>query len=321
MASVLIVAEHQRGRIKKATRSAITFGRRAAELLEAELRLLVIGHQVSAVVDQLRGFGAAGIQVADDPALAHGTAEVWGHVVAEAARICRAELVGMNSGTTGRDVMPRVAAKLNAGMASDVLGFDGRCFTRAMWAGSALAEVEVTTAIKVATIQATAFEPAAPSGGETPVERLAVSWPAPRTRFVELRETKSARPELTEARVVVSGGRGLDGAEHFGLLEELADLFGGAVGATRAAVDAGWAPNDLQVGQTGKIVAPELYVAVGLSGSTQHMAGMKNSQVIVAINKDEEAPIFEIADYGLVADLFEALPQLIEALKKELAAA
>jgi len=241
----------------------------------------------------------------------------WGHVVAEAAKTLDAQIVGMSAGTTGKDLMPRVAAKLNAGMASSILSYDGQDFTREMWAGSVIARVELKTDIKVVTIQSTHFSLAVPVGSETPIEVMTVNLPESRTRFVEMQEAKSERPDLTEAQFIISGGRGMGGAENYRMLEEVADLFGGAVGATRASVDAGWVSNDLQVGQTGKKVAPDLYIAVGLSGSIQHMAGMKNSRVIVAINKDEEAPIFDIADFGLVADLFKAVPEMFEALKAE----
>lgn len=234
------------------------------------------------------------------------------------AKECEATIVGMNSGTTGRDLMPRVAGKLKAGMVSDIIDFDGTCFVRDMWAGNVRATVEVTTPIKVATIQGTAFPTMEASEGETTIIPLQIPAPETKTRFIEMRESKSDRPDPTEARVVVSGGRGMKGEENFALIEELADLFKGAVGASRAAVDSGWISNDLQVGQTGKTVAPDIYIAAGISGAIQHLAGMKDSKVIVAINKDEEAPIFQIADYGLVADLFKAVPELTGLLKKEL---
>jgi electron transfer flavoprotein alpha subunit len=318
MASICIVAEHQKGKLKKATLNSISFGREAAEKLGAELHLLVIGNGVTGIADELKSFGATKIHLADDSGLEHYTAETWGYVTAEVARACDAKIVGMSAGTTGKDLMPRVAAKLEAGMASGIISFDGECFTREMWAGNAVATVEVQTNIKVVTIQGTAFDAAEPSGGDTPVEPVNVSLPDTRTRFIEMHETISDRPDLTEANVVISGGRGMKSGENFTLLEDFADIFGAAVGATRAAVDAGWVSNDLQVGQTGKIVAPELYLAIGLSGAMQHTAGMKNSKVIVAINKDEEAPIFNVADFGIVGDLFKIMPELTEAIKKEI---
>ena len=218
----------------------------------------------------------------------------------------------------GKDLVPRVAARLGAATATEVLGFGGAgpavTFQRPMWAGNVLAEVDLATPVKAFTVRPTEF-PAAQkaAGGEVKAAAAAVDLAALPVRFVEFKEVKSERPELTEARIVVSGGRGTKG--DFKELEGLADDLGAALGATRAAVDAGWVPNDLQVGQTGKVVAPELYIAAGISGAIQHLAGMKGSKVIVAINKDPEAPIFQLADYGLVADLFKAVPELREKIK------
>lgn len=315
MQNVCIVAEQQNSRLKMATLNAITFGKQAAKSIGGELVLLVIGNRVASIAEELSGFGASKVYLVEDPGLEHCTAETWGHVVAETVRKCQAKIVGMNSGTMGKDLMPRVAAKLNGGMASDILGFDGVRFIREMWAGSAVAEVEVLTDIKVVTVQGTAFEPAVAEKNRATIEPLSISIPPSKTRFIESLETHSEGPELTEASVVVTGGRGLKAKENFEILRELAELLGGAVGATRGSVDAGWAPNSLQVGQTGKKVAPDLYIAVGLSGAIQHLAGMKNSKTIMAINKDKQAPIFEIADYGLVEDLFKAVPELIKAIK------
>lgn len=317
MPSVLLVVEHQKQKLKNATLNALTFARQIAEKLGAQLNLLVIGNGVNGVADQLKPYAANNIYLVEDPALESYTAETWGHVIAEVAKQCNAIFIGINSGTTGRDLMPRVAAKLDAGMVTDLIGFDGKCFIREMWAGNALVTLEVTTPVTVATIQGTAFAVAEPLGQESTVTPLQIPSPKTKTRFVEMRETRSDRPDPTEARVVVSGGRGMKGPENFKLIEQLTDLFGGAVGASRAAVDAGWISNNFQVGQTGKTVAPDLYIAVGISGAIQHLAGMKNSKVIVAINKDEEAPILQIADYGLVADLFKSVPELTEMLKKE----
>ncbi len=271
------------------------------------------------VAESIKSYGADTIYVVDDVGLENCTAETWGHVIAEVANQCEAVFVGMNSGTTGRNLMPRVAGKMSAGMVTDTVGMDGSDYIREMWAGNALATVSVTTPVTVATIQGTAFAKAEPNGSESAINSLEIAIPEAKTRFIKMRETVSDRPDPTEARVVVSGGRGMKGPENFKLIEELTDLFNGAVGASRAAVDAGWISNDFQVGQTGKMVAPDLYIAAGISGAIQHLAGMKNSKVIVAINKDEEAPIFEIADFGLVADLFKVVPELTEALKKELA--
>lgn len=318
MSTILIVVEYNKRQLKKATLNAMTFARQAAEKTGAELHLLVIGNSVRTVAEALQPYGADKIHLVEDPAYENYTAETWGYVTAEVAKECEAIIVGMNSGTTGRDLMPRVAGKLKAGMVSDIIDFDGTCFVRDMWAGNVRATVEVTTPIKVATIQGTAFPTMEASEGETTIIPLQIPAPETKTRFIEMRESKSDRPDPTEARVVVSGGRGMKGEENFALIEELADLFKGAVGASRAAVDSGWISNDLQVGQTGKTVAPDIYIAAGISGAIQHLAGMKDSKVIVAINKDEEAPIFQIADYGLVADLFKAVPELTGLLKKEL---
>lgn len=317
MKHVLLVADYIKGAVKSATLNALTFAHQVSKTLDAKLCVLVIGHQVQDIALSLKPYGADTIYVADDAVHENCTAETWAHVISEAARQCGAVFVGMNSGTTGRNLMPRVAGKLNAGMITDAVGMDGTDYIREMWAGNALATVSVTTPITVATIQGTAFAKAEPDESKSAIVALDIPVPETKTRFVSMRETVSDRPDPTEARVVVSGGRGVKGPENFRLIEELADLFKGAVGASRAAVDAGWISNDFQVGQTGKMVAPDLYVAVGISGAIQHQAGMKNSKVIVAINKDEEAPIFQIADYGLVADLFKALPELTAALQKE----
>jgi electron transfer flavoprotein alpha subunit len=318
MPSICIIAEHQKGKVKKSTLNAISFGREIAGQLGSVLSFIVIGHSVSAIADQLKYFGAAKILLVDNPGLENYTAETWSAAAAAAAKKADAQVVGMASGTTGKDMMPRLAVKLSAGMGSDVIGYNGKKFLRGMWAGNALASIDIKTPVKVVTIQPTAFAAAEPSGGDTPVEKIEFTVPQTRTRFIQMRETVSARPDPTEARIVISGGRGVNGKDNFKILETLADLLGGAVGASRAAVDAGWMPNDLQIGQTGKIVAPDMYVAIGLSGSIQHQAGMKNSKIIVAINKDEEAPIFQIADFGLVADLFKAVPELTTAIRKEI---
>ena len=318
MSSLLLVVEHRGGKTKNATLNALTFARQFAEKRNTKLCLLVIGKEVQHIAELLRPFGVDMIYLVEDESLENCMAETWGHVIAEVAKQCDAVFIGMNSGTTGRNLMPRVAAKLGAGMISDLIDFDGEYYIREMWAGNAQAMLAVTTPITVATIQGTAFATAEPSGEDSLITLLEIPVPESKTRFLEMRETRSDRPDSTEARVVVSGGRGMKGPENFKLVEELTDLFGGAVGASRAAVDAGWISNDFQVGQTGKNVAPDLYVAIGISGAIQHLAGMKNSKVIVAINKDEEAPIFEVADSGIVGDLFKVVPELVDALKKEL---
>jgi electron transfer flavoprotein alpha subunit len=311
MANVLIVAEQVGGALRKATLHAIAAGREVARRSGGKLAILVLGQGVGPVAQELSGYGD--VLLGDAPALQHYTAEGWAPVVAEAARGFESIYLGAAATAFGKDLLPRVAARLGAATATDVLGFGGEgaqvTFRRPMWAGNVLAEVELTTAVKVFTVRPTEFAVAAREGqGSVSPIAVSVDPSALRTRFVEFVEVKSARPELTEARVVVAGGRGTKG--DFKEIEGLADDLGAAVGASRAAVDAGWAPNDWQVGQTGKVVAPDLYVAVGISGAIQHVAGMKGAKVIVAINKDEEAPIFQLADYGLVADLFKALPEL-----------
>jgi len=311
MANVLVVAEQVSGTVKKATLHALGAGRELARRVGGTLHILVLGKGAQAAAAELSAY--ADVQVAEAPALEHYLAEAYAPVVADAVKAVQAGYLCAAATAFGKDLLPRAAARLGAAMATEVLGFGGDgaqvTFRRPMWAGNVLAEVELTTPVKVFTVRPTEF-PVAAKDATGSVSPVAVSLDAGalKTRFVEFREVKSARPELTEARVVVSGGRGTKG--DFKEVEALADELGAAVGASRAAVDAGWVPNDWQVGQTGKVVAPELYVAAGISGAIQHLAGMKGSKVIVAVNKDPEAPIFQLADYGLVADLFKALPEL-----------
>jgi electron transfer flavoprotein alpha subunit len=317
MANVLIVAEQAGGTLRKATLHAIAAGREVARRTGGKLHVALLGSGVRPLADQLAKHGAE-VHVADAASLAHPLAEAYAPVVVAAARAAGAAWVGAAATAFGKDLLPRVAALLDAGMATEVLGFGGDgaaiTFRRPMWAGNVLAEVEIATAVKVFTVRATEFAPSAPDGtGSVHDLAAAVDPAALRTRYVEFKEVKSARPELTEARAIVAGGRGTKG--DFKPVEGLADELGAAVGATRAAVDAGWVPNDWQVGQTGKVVAPELYVAAGISGAIQHLAGMKGSKVIVAVNKDPDAPIFQIADYGLVGDLFKVLPELAAKVK------
>ena len=307
--SVLVIAEHDNHSLKPATLNAVT----AATGLGA-VTVLVAGSGCAAVAEAAaRVAGVAKVLVADAPAYAHplaeslaplvvGLAPGYGHILAPAT-------------TNGKNLMPRVAALLDVAMLSDVCGIeDANTFVRPIYAGNAMATVVSSDPIKVATVRGTAFDAAPAQGGSAAVETIAAAADSPLSSFVGQELTKSERPELTSARIIVSGGRGMGSGENFALIEKVADKLGAAVGASRAAVDAGFVPNDYQVGQTGKVVAPELYIAVGISGAIQHLAGMKDSKVIVAINKDEEAPIFQVADYGLVADLFKALPELAEAL-------
>jgi electron transfer flavoprotein alpha subunit len=318
MSVVLIIAEAQPdGQLRKATLHAIAAGVNLAQKAGAELHLAVLAENPSALTDRLRDFGAKVIHTLASPNFAHYLAETYAPAVAELAKSIGAGFVGAAATAQGRDLVPRVAARLRAAMASDVVAFSGSgadmTFTRPMWAGAVIADVKLKTPVKAFTIRATEFPPA--SSGQPPAEVKPFSnipSVVSPTRFVDFKEVKSARPELTEARIVVSGGRGTKG--DFKEVEALADELGAAVGASRAACDAGWVPNDWQVGQTGKVVAPQLYIAAGISGAIQHLAGMKGSKVIVAINKDPEAPIFQVADYGIVGDLFKVIPELRAAI-------
>ena len=315
--SVLILAEQKKGKLVKASLGAINAGSQIAAKAGVGYDILLIGEGAKDAAAAVTNTGAGKVYVAEDAKLANYLDELWADVVVDAMNTTGASyLVGLAT-TQGKAVLPRVAAKLDAGMASDVIGItDNNNFIRPIYAGNVNAEVEIATEKKVLTVRGTAFDPIEEAAAAT-IEDLAVTAdPAGYNKtFVKMEEVVSDRPPLTEARVVVSGGRGLKAAENYKLIGELADLLGGAVGATRATVDAGWIENDYQVGQTGKVVAPDLYIAVGLSGAIQHLAGMKDSKVIVAINKDEEAPIFSVADYGLVADLFNAVPEMIEQIK------
>ena len=320
MGNVLVVAELFESKVRKATLAAITFGKTAAEALDGEFSIIALGTGIDDAVAELATFGAATVYKADSESLASYTCEAYAPTVSKVAEDGEFSVVVSPASNFGKDLMPRVAQRLSAGMASDISGVDAEdgelVYRRPMYAGNVIGFMKVETDVAVVTVRQTEFDAAAPSGTESSVEDVDVEDPCVEGKeLVAFEKVESARPDLTEARVVVSGGRGLKSADNFKMLEELTDMLGGALGATRAAVDAGFVPNDLQVGQTGKIVAPELYIAVGLSGALQHLAGMKGSKVIVAINKDEEAPIFSVADYGLVADLFNVVPELIQGLK------
>ncbi|HWE23347.1 MAG TPA: electron transfer flavoprotein subunit alpha/FixB family protein [Myxococcales bacterium] len=314
MATILLVAEQAAGHLKKASLSALAAAQQLAQKNGGQVAAVLVGAGAGQSAQELASYGVS-VQVVEGKGFEHALAETHSAAVAEVAKKAGASDVVMAATAYGKDIAPRVAAKLGAGLASDVLGIvSANQFRRAMWAGNALATVEVTTPVKVITVRATDFAAAQKAQAAGSVTSQQVAAPQPKTKFVEFNEVKSARPELTEARVVVSGGRGTKG--DFKPIEQLADVLNAAVGASRAVVDAGWQPNDLQVGQTGKVVAPQLYIAAGISGAIQHLAGMKGSKTIVAINKDPEAPIFQVADYGLVADLFKALPEMSEAVKK-----
>ncbi|MEW5852523.1 MAG: electron transfer flavoprotein subunit alpha/FixB family protein [Myxococcota bacterium] len=314
MATVLVIAEQANGNIKKATFPAIT----AAQKIGGTLHLAVLGAGVANAAGQLKGYGAAKIHVAEHAGLKDYLAEGYAKVVADLAKSVGATHVVMSATSQGKDLCPRVAARLGAGMASDISAVvDEKTFKRPMWAGNVIGTVEITTAVKVVTVRGSEFGAAQKSGDAGEVASFAADPGTVKARFVKFEEVKSTRPELTEASIIVSGGRGTKSPDGYKqTVEPLADLLGAAVGATRAIVDDGWVPNDWQVGQTGKVVAPQLYIALGISGAIQHVAGMKGSKTIVAINKDADAPIFQVADYGLVADLFKAVPELMEEIKK-----
>ena len=309
--AALVVAEHDNASLKDATFNTVT----AAKAL-GEVHVLVAGSGCQAVADAAaRIDGVAKVLLADDAAYEHPLAEVLAPLITGLADGYDAILAPAT--TTGKNVMPRVAALLDVAQISDIIAVDGAdTFQRPIYAGNAIATVKSSDARKVITVRGTAFEAAAADGGSASIEAVAAGDNPGISAYVGSELSKSERPELTSAKVIVSGGRGMGSGDNFTLIEAVADKLGAAVGASRAAVDAGFVPNDYQVGQTGKIVAPELYIAVGISGAIQHLAGMKDSKIIVAINKDEEAPIFQIADYGLVADLFEALPELESELEK-----
>jgi electron transfer flavoprotein alpha subunit len=319
MADVLVVSEIAEGKLKKTTHSAITFARAAAKTLGGTFSILAIGAGAEAAAKELAAFGAAKVLVADDASLKHYVAETYAPTVAAAGKGFKV-IVGTAS-AYGKDLMPRVAARLGAGYVGDiseiVASGSELTYRRPMFAGNAYGVAKVATPTHVISVRQSAFSAAEPSGGASPIEKIAVAAPggaAARVEFVGLDQVKSERPELGDAKVVVSGGRALK--EKFNeVLNPLADVLGAAVGASRAACDAGYAPSDYQVGQTGKVVAPSLYIAIGISGAIQHLAGMKGSKVIVAINKDGDAPIFQIADYGLVADLFQAVPEMVKQIK------
>jgi electron transfer flavoprotein alpha subunit len=310
--AVLVVGEHDGAALKPATLSAIT----AAAKLGGGVAVLVAGSGCKAAAEAAaKVAGVERVLLADDPLYAHLLAENIAKLGVSLAGGFTHLLAGADS--FGKNVMPRIAALLDVAQVSDIVAIEGpKVFVRPIYAGNALQTVEATDEKVVVTVRATAFEPAAAEGGSGKIETVAGAGDAGLSSYVGAALSRSERPELTSARVVVSGGRGMQSGENFHLLEKLADKLGGAVGASRAAVDAGYVPNDYQVGQTGKIVAPDLYVAVGISGAIQHLAGMKDSKVIVAINKDEEAPIFQVADYGIVGDLFQVVPELTQALDK-----
>ena len=307
----LVLLDHENGEIKQPSRSAIAAARQLGEV-----HVLVAGENLGAASAAAAKLdGVTKVHTAESPALAHALAEPLADLLVQMAG--HHDHIFAASTATGKNVMPRVAALLDVQPISDISAVvDADTFVRPIFAGNAMATVKSSDSKKILTVRAASFDPVATEGGSAAVEAVTLADAGSKSRFVSAELSKSERPELTAARVVVSGGRGMQNGENFKLLEPIADRLGAAVGASRAAVDAGFVPNDYQVGQTGKIVAPDLYVAIGISGAIQHLAGMKDSKVIVAVNKDEEAPIFQVADYGLVGDLFTVLPELQAELEK-----
>ncbi|WP_429536082.1 electron transfer flavoprotein subunit alpha/FixB family protein [Paraburkholderia youngii] len=311
----LVVAEHDNASIKAATLNTIA----AAQKVGGDIHVLVAGHNAQAAADAAAKIaGVAKVLLADAPQLEAGLAENVEATVLTLVQDAARNYTHILAPATayGKNIAPRIAAKLDVAQISDITAVDSAdTFERPIYAGNAIAIVQSADPIKVITVRSTGFDAVAAEGGSAAVERIEAAADAGISQFVSREVTKLDRPELTSAKIIVSGGRGLGNGENYTkVLEPLADKLGAALGASRAAVDAGFVPNDYQVGQTGKIVAPQLYVAVGISGAIQHLAGMKDSKVIVAINKDEEAPIFSVADYGLVGDLFTVVPELISDL-------
>ena len=309
--SVLIIAEHNNVCLYPAILNVIT----AARQISDDVHIFVAGHDCRTVAESAaRITGINKVLLADAGVYRHQLAENIAPLVCRIAKDYSHVMAAAT--TTGKNLLPRIAAMLDVAQISDIIAVETTdVFIRPMYAGNIIATMQSHDAIKIISVRTTAFEPASNHGGHAEIIPLEPTGDTGLSAFVREELTRSERPELTEAKIVVSGGRGLGSAENFKLIEKLADKLGAAVGASRAAVDAGFMPNDYQVGQTGKVVAPQLYIAVGISGAIQHLAGMKDSKVIVAINKDEEAPIFQVADYGLVADLFKAVPEFISALE------
>jgi electron transfer flavoprotein alpha subunit len=304
--TILVIAEHDNAALNAATLNVVA----AAKEIGGDIEILVAGEACAAVAEAAAKIdGISKVVVADNAAYKYQIAEAMGDLVAELGAGYSHILSAAT--TTGKDFMPRTAALLDVNMISDIVAVESAdTFVRPIYAGNAIATVKSSDNVKVITVRGTGFDAAPAEGGSAAIEATAIVKASAISAFVSEELAKSDRPDLTAAEIVISGGRGMGNGENFEILYRVADKIGAAVGASRAAVDAGFVPNDMQVGQTGKIVAPSLYIAVGISGAIQHLAGMKESKVIVAINKDEEAPIFQVADYGLVADLFDAVPEL-----------
>ncbi len=308
--SILVIADHDNAALSPATLNAVS----AAKEIGGDIHVLVAGSNARAVAEEAAKIdGVTKVLLADAPIYEHPLAETLAPLVVKLA--ADYDYILAPSTTSAKNMLPRAAALLDVQQISDITAVvDGDTFVRPIYAGNAMATVQSSDAKKVITVRTTAFPKAETGSGNAEIVEVEPAEDPGKSRFIGAELTQSDRPELTSARIIISGGRGMQSGENFEMLNRIADKLGAAVGASRAAVDAGFVPNDMQVGQTGKVVAPELYIAVGISGAIQHLAGMKDSKIIVAINKDEEAPIFQVADYGLVADLFKALPELEEAL-------
>ncbi len=308
--SILVIGEHDNESLRPSTLNVVT----AAKVLSDSVDILIAGSNCQGAAEEAATVsGVARVLMADDPALADGLAENVAPLIQSIAQNYSHVLAPAT--TYGKNLLPRAAALLDVQQISDISSIESEdTFVRPIYAGNAMATVRSSDSLKLITVRTTSFE-AADQAGSSPIEAISGGVDAQLSTFAGEELTRSERPELTTADIIVSGGRGMQSSENFAMLEALADKLGAAVGASRAAVDAGYVPNDYQVGQTGKVVAPSVYIAVGISGAIQHLAGMKDSKIIVAINKDEEAPIFQVADYGWVADLFEAIPQLDSALE------
>lgn len=321
--NVLVVAESRDGEVKKITYEAMTAAAAVAEALEGEVQVAVLGSGLDGdgLAADLGARGAAQVFLLDDEVLEQYAAEAYAEALKELIEEEEPVLVLLGATAQGRDLAPRLAAKLEVALASDITGLrvedDEILITRPMYAGKVIATIKLKTEPAMATIRPNNWPAAEASRDEeAELEEVDVNVDEPRAQVVEFQAKGGERPELTEASIIVSGGRGMGGPEHYDIIEELADALGAAVGASRAAVDAGWRPHSDQVGQTGKTVSPQLYIAVGISGAIQHLAGMRTSKYIVAINKDPDAPIFKLADYGIVGDLFEVVPALTEAVRE-----
>jgi len=318
---ILAFAEQRNNAFKKSAYEVVSTGKKIASELGAELAAVSIGSGVESIAGSLGSYGAVRVIAVDHPRLASYSATAYSKVLAEVAKRENASIILMPASAMGKDISPRLAVKLDAGVAVDCTALkvenDDVIATRPVYAGKALVDVKVKSAVKIFTLRPNVFSAGTSDGATATVEKMDIALTDDDFgSMVRDVATSSGRPDVTEADIIVSGGRGMKGPENFHLLEELADILNAAVGASRAAVDAGWRPHDEQVGQTGKVVSPSLYIACGISGAIQHLAGMSSSKYIVAINKDKDAPIFQIADYGIVSDVFEILPALTQELKK-----